>query len=324
MPTLLPETTTIKPVAYAYARVSTTEQAKTGMSLEDQQQKTRAFYDYQLKAQDILWGDVYIDAGVSAAKHAFRDRPVGRKLFEQLRPGDHVIMTRLDRGFRRFRDAIQTIDDWISMGIHVHFLDLGLSTTTHGGRFILRIFAAIAEMQRDIIVEGITAGLAQRKALIGVSTGHAPVGYKLVGTGKSQRLVDDPHDRSIVALAIRLREQNGWNKAELVRQFRDRGILTHKGTLWNISRLSKGIHRAILECWTTPAAALPPIKPLRSETRAPRPARIPMPRNPTTIEVSPTTKSSLTPSADSCSGTQETAPTTFSIATESSSTTAPN
>ncbi len=313
MPIDLAETTTVAPVAYAYARVSTITQVKNGTSLEDQQQKTRAYYDYQLKGQGVLWGDMFTDAGISAAKNALRDRPAGRELVSRIRPGDHVIMTRLDRGFRNTGDACEMTETWLKKGINVHFLDLGVSTSGVMGRFLLRILACVAELQRDVIIENISAGKARVKALTGTSNGKPGIGNKFIGHGKlTRRIVPDEKHRAIGMLAMKLKEEEGKSLLDIKYIFKDHGV-TNKGKGWSEQCLYQLIHRAKRDSWTTPAMPLPPLlEPVKTGNPG-RPARH---AKATPIEVSPTTLSS-TPLEDFYSETSETAPTMSSIATES-------
>ena len=50
----------------------------------------------------------------------FSKRPAGGQLLARLKRGDHVVMLDVARGFRSFRDAIATLEDWIEGGITVH------------------------------------------------------------------------------------------------------------------------------------------------------------------------------------------------------------
>lgn len=319
----LPETTTIKPVAYAYCRVSTVQQAKNGTSLDDQQEKTLGFYNFALKSQGVLWGDHYIDAGVSAAKNMMRDRESGRLMLERIRPGDHIIMSRLDRGFRNTADAVSMTDQWIKAGVHFHFLDLGISTTTHGGRLILRMFAAISEFQRDVVIENITAGKARVKAIRGTSNGIAKIGYKLVGYGNAQRHVPDEHARAIIMAAVKMRN-DGLSCDEIAEEFRLRGVTAKKGRQWSAQMIRRHIATARNQLWDTTPARLPEKREVIMTGSRGRPAIVQKstPRNTASVPIQPTPTLSSTPSVDFFSETQEMATITNSIATESSSTTA--
>ena len=246
----------LRPVCYAYTRVSTVRQDEEGMSLGAQKEICRKFYDFALKDKGVLWGDTYTDGGVSAVKTQFLDRPAGKVLANRLRPGDHIIMTRLDRGFRNFRDCMNTMEIWVAKGINIHFLDLGISTNTHGGRFILRIFAAVAELNREMTVEQIKIGLARRKAICGTAA-RANRGWKLAGTKQNPRQVPDMFVRGVAMLAMRLRQQEGLSIEQIFIMFRDRGLRTAKGKLWSRSTISALIHDCNTQLWDAPEAQFP-------------------------------------------------------------------
>jgi DNA invertase Pin-like site-specific DNA recombinase len=93
-------TTTTNPVqrAFGYARVSTDQQADSGISLDEQRRKIEA------RCSENGWNleRIYVDAGVSGSTPLAR-RPEGAKLLAVLRPGDVVIAARMDRCFRSAR-----------------------------------------------------------------------------------------------------------------------------------------------------------------------------------------------------------------------------
>lgn len=276
-----------KPIAYGYCRVSTLRQSDEGMSLGAQQVTAKKFFEFALEPKGVIWGEAYIDGGVSAAKTKFGDRPAGGALMKRLRSGDHVIMTRLDRGFRNFRDCMETMDVWVKAGVHVHFIDLGVSTNTHGGRFILRIFAAIAELNREMMVEQIKAGLQRRKDLCGAAN-KARRGYVIVGTKKNPKQVPDLFVQGVAMLAMRLNQEQNMSFEAIYRLFRDKGLRTKKGTLWlpqALYLLAKDAHR---EMWNVPEATFPDNPP-----RVPRSTTSSTRRAPLQCEPPPQTGSTI-------------------------------
>ncbi len=258
MATVLPESTKHTPVCYAYSRVSTIGQAEVGMSLGDQKDRLEGYYHHALKPTGVLWGDLYVDAGVSAAKIPFCDRKAGRLIWERVRPGDHVIMTALDRGFRRLRDASRTIAEWTEKGIHVHFLSLGLATNTPTGRLVLHVLAAIAEFQRDILVEGTKMGLARRKELTGTYNGRCPIGYKIIGTGNNSRVIPDLYAKS-VGTRVRQMADDGMSVEAIYADLYSRRLMRRGTTPWKLWALKTMLQRSRLEQWTEPPITLPPV-----------------------------------------------------------------
>jgi DNA invertase Pin-like site-specific DNA recombinase len=78
----------------------------------------------------------------------------------QIFSSDTLVVTKLDRSARTAEDGVNLIKELLSKGIKVHILNMGLVEDTSMGRFFLRILSAIAEFDRDMIVER----LAERKA----------------------------------------------------------------------------------------------------------------------------------------------------------------
>lgn len=88
-------------------------------------------------------------------------RPGLEAVLASLRPGDTVVVKSLDRLARSVRDALDIVDELEQRGAHLQILDLHVDTNTPMGRFMLQIFAAVAELERGQIrvrqAEGIAA-----------------------------------------------------------------------------------------------------------------------------------------------------------------------
>jgi DNA invertase Pin-like site-specific DNA recombinase len=92
-----------------------------------------------------------------------------------LRPGDVLVVWKLDRLGRDLRHLINTVHDLTSQGIGLTVLaghGAALDTTTAAGKLVFGIFAALAEFERALIAERTRAGLAAARA--GGRTGGAP------------------------------------------------------------------------------------------------------------------------------------------------------
>ena len=110
-----------QPRCFGYCRVSTEQQADSGIGLDEQRRKIEA------RAAEMNWRleHVYVDAGVSGSTPLGR-RPEGARLLAALRPGDIVVAARMDRCFRSAFDALQTIQDFKRRRIALWLLDLAL------------------------------------------------------------------------------------------------------------------------------------------------------------------------------------------------------
>jgi DNA invertase Pin-like site-specific DNA recombinase len=135
---------------FGYGRVSTAEQTTDNQRLEIE----RAGYVVE------YW---YADT-VSGKAHAAQRKQFG-VLLGKLRARDTVVVAKLDRLGRDAPDVLSTIKSLATLGVEVVVLQLGkLDLASTPGKLMLTMLAAIAEMERDLIVERTQAGLARAKA----------------------------------------------------------------------------------------------------------------------------------------------------------------
>ena len=95
---------------------------------------------------------------------AMADRPGLRDALDHLRPGDTLVVWRLDRLGRSVRHLIETITGLHERGIGFRSLTESIDTTTSSGKLVFHIFGALAEFERDLIRERTTAGLLAARA----------------------------------------------------------------------------------------------------------------------------------------------------------------
>lgn len=99
------------------------------------------------------------------------DRQGLNQMIENLRPGDTIIIYRSDRLFRSLKNMVQLIELFNSMGVKFKSLsEPELDTTSANGKFIMQIFGAVAEFERNLIKERTKLGLdnaRKRKKLLG-------------------------------------------------------------------------------------------------------------------------------------------------------------
>jgi DNA invertase Pin-like site-specific DNA recombinase len=135
---------------FAYGRVSTKDQSAENQKLEIE----RAGYkvDY--------W---YADEGVSG-KVLAGQRPQFAKMLGQIRDGETLVVSKLDRLGRDALDVGATIKALAARRIEVIVLQLGkLDLTSTAGKMMLTMLSAVAEMERDLLVERTQAGLQRAK-----------------------------------------------------------------------------------------------------------------------------------------------------------------
>lgn len=136
---------------FAYGRVSTADQ-----TTENQRQEIeRAGYKVE------YW---FADEGISGKVHASQ-RPQFKALIGQIRNGETLVVSKLDRLGRDAQDVGATIKALAARKIEVIVLQLGkLDLASPAGKLMLNMLAAVAEMERDLLVERTQAGLARAKS----------------------------------------------------------------------------------------------------------------------------------------------------------------
>src|SRR3954452_14890909 len=92
------------------------------------------------------------------------DRPGLTNALSHLRPGDTLVVWRLDRLGRSLSHLIETVRQLQERGIGFRSLQEQIDTTTSGGKLIFHVFGALAEFERDLIRERTHAGLQAARA----------------------------------------------------------------------------------------------------------------------------------------------------------------
>jgi DNA invertase Pin-like site-specific DNA recombinase len=88
------------------------------------------------------------------------DRPGLAACLEYLRPGDTLVLWKLDRLGRRLPHLLQTVEDLERRGIEFASLTENIDTSSPTGKLIFHVFGAIAEFERANLRERVNAGLA--------------------------------------------------------------------------------------------------------------------------------------------------------------------
>lgn len=81
------------------------------------------------------------------------DRPEFNKVLEELNEGDTLVVAKLDRLARNTQEGIVIIEGLFKKGVKVHVLNVGLLENTTMGKFFMQTMLAVAEMERNMIVE---------------------------------------------------------------------------------------------------------------------------------------------------------------------------
>ncbi len=221
-----------------YARCSTVEQAESGLGLDAQALRIKAY----CTLKGLRLSEIITDAGVSGGK-PLASREGGRRLLDALTNGSAVVMLKLDRGFRNAGDCLTTVEKWQHKGISLHVVDLGgnaIDTQSAAGRFMLVILAGAAEMERNLTRERTRSAMAVKRSN-GQRIGTVPYGFDLNADGKT--LMTNDAEQTIIE-EIRQLRGNGVALKKIADSLTLRRVRTKTGkTTWTHQAVARILSR---------------------------------------------------------------------------------
>lgn len=140
------------PRTFAYLRVST-----LGQTTDNQRQEIAAA-GFQVEPQRVITETVSGSVATSQRRGFVR-------LLDRLEDGDVLVVTKLDRLGRNAMDVGGTVAQLAKIGVRVHCLALGgVDLTSSTGKLTMGVINAVAEFERDLLIERTQAGLARARA----------------------------------------------------------------------------------------------------------------------------------------------------------------
>lgn len=137
---------------FAYCRVSTLDQ-----TTENQSREIEAA-GFTVQPQRLI--EEHISGSVAAG-----ERPGFTRLLDRMENGDVLIVTKLDRLGRNAMDIRKTVEQLAESDIRVHCLALGgVDLTSPAGKMTMQVISAVAEFERDLLLERTHSGIARAKA----------------------------------------------------------------------------------------------------------------------------------------------------------------
>jgi len=137
---------------FAYCRVSTFEQ-----TTENQRREIQAA-GFHIEKRRIM--EESISGSVST-----KERPEFIRLKDRMEFGDVLVVTNLDRLGRNAMDIRQTVEELANLDIRVHCLALGgVDLTSSAGKMTMQVISAVAEFEKDLLIERTKAGIERAKA----------------------------------------------------------------------------------------------------------------------------------------------------------------
>jgi len=230
-------TTTTKPWI-GYIRVSTEDQAVSGLGLSDQEQKVRGYALAKGVAVEII-----ADEGFSAKS---LNRPGAEKIMAMIerRLIAGVIVAKLDRLTRSIGDLATLVKLFDRCGVALASCAESFDTATAGGRMILNMIGVIAQWEREVIAERTRDGLAQLQRR-GEHAGMVRYGYRSSGikkAGGTGKLLENKAEQKIVRLIVAEREA-GKSLREIAEHLNALDFRTRRGTPWRVQYVDNVLRR---------------------------------------------------------------------------------
>jgi site-specific DNA recombinase len=214
--------------AVGYIRVSTDEQVKDGISLDNQAECITAYC--KAKSWDLV--QLITDEGKSA-------KDLNRKGVKKLiasaknKEFDVLVIYRLDRLTRCVRDLGYLVQDVFDKnGVAFSSIQESFDTSNATGKLILNVLGSIAQWERETIIERTRDGLRYKKAKL-ECYGPVPFGFELNG----KKLLPNEQELVTVSRIIRLRHKLKYSYRKIANMLNADGFRTRTGREWFASSI---------------------------------------------------------------------------------------
>ena len=217
-----------------YCRVSTTEQAQAGFSLEAQRSRIELFASLSERFQPV--DEFLVDDGFSGSTLT---RPAMTDLLSRIERGEvaAVYVTKLDRLSRNLRDILRLLDLCQRTDTALLSASESLDTSSAVGRMVIHLLGTFAEFERGRISERTSDVLGYRRKSRKVYSPVTPFGYRREG----DQLVKIAEEQDALAEMRRLHEAGATYKM-IIDMLDARGVMPHRGARWYPSSV-----RAVLQ-----------------------------------------------------------------------------
>jgi site-specific DNA recombinase len=208
-----------------YCRVSTDEQAREGISLEEQQERLKAYCRAMGWDHEVI---VFVDDGYSAKSI---ERPRLTKLIDSVQKGTitKVMVTKLDRMSRRLLDLLKLIDLFQDHGVSFISISESFDTNTPSGRLTLQVLGAVAEFERERIRERVFENMLHA-AGNGKWLTQSPYGYSL----EDKELVINEAEAKVVHDIYDMYLEKGMGFYTIAKHLNKEGISSKQNKEWSI------------------------------------------------------------------------------------------
>ena len=158
-----------------YPRVST-EMQVDGFSLDGQKNNLKRFADRE--EMEIV--DIYEDAGKSGK--SIEGRPAFKQMLFDIENGleiDYILVYKLSRFGRNAADILNSLEHVQAFGVNLICIEEGIDSSQTSGKLLISVLSAVAEIERENIIEQTMNGRKEKARQGGWNGGFAPYGYYL-------------------------------------------------------------------------------------------------------------------------------------------------
>ncbi len=208
--------------AVGYIRVSTEEQVREGVSLDNQRKRIELFCG----AKEWELSNIYADEGISGSN---LKRPGIQELISNCKKDtfDVVVIYKLDRLTRSIGDLDYLIKWFDKSNVAFSSVSDNFDTTTANGKLMLHILGSAAEWERDIISERTRSALTHKRQE-GLVYGPLALGFD---AGPDGQLIESKKELAIVKRIKGLRKR-GLSHQRIADRLNGAGVSTKKGGKW--------------------------------------------------------------------------------------------
>lgn len=220
--------------AVGYVRVSTTEQALEGISLDMQRAKVRSYAD--LEDMDLI--EIVADEGISGCN--IKGRPGIQRVLKMVehREVQAVIVFKLDRLARNTIEALEVSELMDRKGIALHSITEKLDTKSALGKFFFTLMASLAEMERMLIAERVRYAFERKREKGEPCSSNPPYGYKIV----NNLLVPNAEEWEVIRRILYLHDQ-GITFYRITKLLSDEGLFNRRGRPFDKNQIRNIVQR---------------------------------------------------------------------------------
>jgi site-specific DNA recombinase len=230
------EGSAMRNAAVVYARVSTDEQAQSGLSLD--MQIARCAEYAASKGFTVI--DTVVDAGYSAKDT--NHRPGMSRIMEMIssRKVSHLVAFKLDRLFRNTVETLQAASLMAKKGCEVHIVSEhgAMKADSADDEFLLTLKAGLAQRERKVVSERTKAALGRKRERGEFCGGEPPYGYKRV----DEKLIPALEEQAVIRKILRLRKK-GYSIRRIVKCLAEDGHLNRRGNHFQPTQVARILQR---------------------------------------------------------------------------------